>query len=225
MQAAVVGGVEARLRAHFTAAALNPGWQWPWDQTPTPTIDRSTGEWLRLDSGPIATVVAARPTRSGSYVATAIVDAASITRGAGAGIAAFGNRDNLLAVTIERRQEPPAAETQAGTLTIEVWQRRKTERRTLATATIPQQDLIHLRLAATDRTRFEFAVSSDGRTWKTLAGAEGGYLPPWDLSGPDRSPALRTAEVLGPVRRVHARTGFVTRAYPTTVSSWTLLRV
>ena len=54
----------------FTAAALNPGWQWPWDQTPPPTIDRSTGGWLRLDSGPIATVVAARPTRSGSYVAT-----------------------------------------------------------------------------------------------------------------------------------------------------------
>ena len=166
----------------FTAAALNPGWQWPWDQTPAPAIDRSTEGWLRLDSGPLAIVVAARPTRSGSYVATAIVDAASITRGAGAGIAAFGNRDNLLAVTIERRQEPAAAEPQAGTLTIEVWQRRKTERRTLATATIPQQDLIHLRLAATDRTRFEFAVSPDGRTWKTLAGAEGGYLPPWDLS-------------------------------------------
>ena len=196
----------------FTAAALNPGWQWPWDQTPTPTIDRSTGGWLRLDSGPIATVVAARPTRSGSYVATAIVDAASVTRGAGAGIAAFGNRDNLLAVTIERRQEPSTAETPAGTLTIEVWQRRKTERRTLATATIPQQDLIHLRLAATDRTRFEFAVSPDGRTWKTLAGAEGRIPAAMGPERTDRSPALRTAEVLGPVRRVQARTGFVKHA-------------
>ena len=87
-----------------------------------------------------------------------------------------------------------------------MWQRRKTERRTLATATIPQQDLIHLRLAATDRTRFEFAVSPDGRTWKTLAGAEGGYLPPWDLSvrialllsGPPKSSARFGAFTLEP---------------------------
>lgn len=166
----------------FTADALHPGWQWPWDQTPTPTIDPRTGGWLRLDTGPIATVAAARPTLSGTYVATATVDAAALTTGAVAGIAAFGNRDNLLAATIGRRRDIAVGEPQAETLEVAVWQRRNGERRTLATTTIPDGDLIHLRLAATDRTRFDFAVSPDGRTWKTLAGAEGGYLPPWDLS-------------------------------------------
>ena len=196
----------------FTAAALNPGWQWPWDQTPTPTIDRSTGGWLRLDSGPIATVVAARPTRSGSYVATAIVDAASITRGAGAGIAAFGNRDNLLAVTIERRQEPPAA----GDTGRHADDRGVAETKDRAPhagdghdpATGPDPSTARRDRQDTLRVRGESG-------WSHLEdpGWGGGRIPA--AMGPertDRSPPLRTAEVLGPVRRVQARTGFVTHA-------------
>ena len=62
------------------------------------------GGWLRLGTGTTAaTVVAARPTLTASYVATTVVDVASITAGARAGLAAFGNRDNVLAVTIEDR--------------------------------------------------------------------------------------------------------------------------
>jgi xylan 1,4-beta-xylosidase len=190
----------------FTGTALDPAWQWPWDQTPAPGIDRSTGGWLRLDIGAIPTVVAARPTLGSRYAATAVVDVTSITHAAVAGLAAFGNRNNMLAVTIDRTQQPAAGNTPAGGLTIGVWETRKGERRNLATATIPHHDRLHLRLAAKDRTRFEFAVSPDGRTWKTLAGAEGGYLPPWDLSvrvalvlvGPPKSSARFDAFSLSP---------------------------
>ena len=127
-------------------------------------------------------------------VATAIVDAASITAGARAGIAAFGNRDNLLAVTIERRQEPPAAETQTGTLAIEVWQTRRSERRTLATshepATGPDPSTALRDRQDTLRVRGESG-------WSHLedpGGAEGGYLPPgtWACGSRSSSRARRS---------------------------------
>ena len=121
--------------------------------------------------------IAARPTRGATYAATTVVDVASIAAGARAGLAAFGNRDNTLAVTVERVEE------QAGALlSVVVWQTQKGERRTLATTQVPLTPLLHLRLSAKDRTRFEFAVSPDGRTWKGVGGGEGEYLPPWDLA-------------------------------------------
>ena len=63
-----------------------------------------------------------------------------------------------------------------------VWQTQKGERRTLATIQAPAAPMLHLRLSAKDRTRFEFSVSHDGQTWKTVGGAQGEYLPPWDLA-------------------------------------------
>ena len=122
--------------------------------------------------------IAARPTRSASYEATTVVDVPSIGSGARAGLAAFGNRDNLLATSVERQDQHPPA----GALTVVVWQARKGERRTLATVPAGHTERLHLRLSATDRTRFEFAISPDGRSWKTVGGAEGEYLPPWDLA-------------------------------------------
>jgi hypothetical protein len=122
--------------------------------------------------------IAARPTRGANYVATTVLDTASIPSGAHAGLAAFGNRDNVLAVTVER----PDGKTPGGALTAVVWQTQKAERRTLATVPVSPTEQLHLRLIAKDRTRFEFAISPDGRTWTTVGGAEGEYLPPGDLA-------------------------------------------
>ena len=65
---------------------------------------------------PRSHAIAARPTLTGSYVATAVVDSASMTAGARAGVAAFGNRDNLLADlrrTLKRIPRVAAAECAA----------------------------------------------------------------------------------------------------------------
>ena len=100
----------AAVEDDFAGAALDPAWQWPWDQATPPSVDPAQGGWLRLGTGTTAaTVAAARPTLAGSYVATTVVDVASITAGARAGLAAFGNRDNVLAVTIEDPQRQSAA--------------------------------------------------------------------------------------------------------------------
>jgi xylan 1,4-beta-xylosidase len=175
------------LEDDFNKTAIDPGWQWPWDQTSAPSIEptsvlagrgRGRGGWLRLTTGTASIAIAARPTRDANYTATTAVDVASIAPGARAGLAAFGNRDNAIAVTVER-----AGEAATGTpLTVVVWQTQKGQRRTLATREVSTAPLLHLRLSAKDRTRFEFAVSPDGQAWKTVAGAQGEYLPPWDLA-------------------------------------------
>lgn len=158
----------------FRSRSLDPAWQWPWDQTDQPAVDPSREGWLRVSIGAAAPArplaVAARPTIAGTYTATAIVDAASIPAGARAGLAAFGNRDNLLAISIDG-------------LSVVVWQTHKGERKTLATERLETTGRVHLRLKASNRSRFDFAVSADGREWKTIGTqAEGGYLPPWDLA-------------------------------------------
>lgn len=165
----------------FSTGALDPSWQWPWDQPVLPVVEASGGGWLRLSapsSGAASSMaVAARPTLAGSYTATTVVDAASIAAGARAGLAAFGNRDNMIVLSVER----DSADTRALTLTLR--QVRKREQTTLATERLDAHGRVHLRLAATDRSRFDFAVSLDGQQWKAVgAQAEGGHLPPWDLA-------------------------------------------
>jgi xylan 1,4-beta-xylosidase len=162
----------------FNKAGIDPGWQWPWDQTSAPSIDAGRGGWLRLTTGSASMAIAARPTRAATYTATTVVDVASIGSGARAGLAAFGNRDNVLAATVERQEGNPSG----GALTLIVWQTQKGERRTLATVPTGPTAQLHLRLSAKDRTRFEFAISADGRNWKGVGGGEGEYLPPWDLA-------------------------------------------
>jgi beta-xylosidase len=166
----------------FTGRTLDPAWQWPWDQPVPPSVEPGRGGWLRIRTGTASLAVAARPTLAGSYIATAVLDAASISAGARAGVAAFGNRDNLLALTVEHPTgagEPHAPDG----LRVVVWRTQKGQASTLETDTVDGRGLVHLRFEATDRTRFKFAVSADGRNWKTLASdAEGSYLPPWDLA-------------------------------------------
>ena len=145
----------------FTGGTLDPGWQWPWDQPVPPAIEPAPGGWLRLRTGTANHAVAARPTSAGTYVANAILAPASVTAGARAGLAAFGNHDNLLAITIGR--PAPAGEPQSpDVLRVAVWRIQKGKETTLTTDTIENRGMVHLQLNATNRTRFKFAVSPTG---------------------------------------------------------------
>ena len=187
----------ASIEDDFTSQPLNPAWQWSWDQTDPPAVDPLAGGWLRLHTAASAPTrstlaIAARPTLVGTYTATTVVDASSLAPGARAGLAAFGNRDNMLALTIDR--PPPSGGTPTTrSLTLTVWQLQKGEAKTLATERMETSDLVHLQLKASDRTRFDFAISPDGQSWKIVAAqAEGGYLPPRVallISGPPNASA------------------------------------
>jgi xylan 1,4-beta-xylosidase len=188
--ASPLGKAQSRMTApvddDFARGPLDPAWQWPWDQPEQPKVDPSRDGWLRLVTGSVDSApkvaIAARPTIASSYTATTMVEVSSIASGARAGLAAFGNRDNMLAVSVERPQAPggsPATDA----LTIVVWQTQKGQAKTLASERLDARDRVYLQLKATDRTRFAFAVSPDGQQWRTVAAqADGGYLPPWDLS-------------------------------------------
>ena len=170
----------------FQKGALDPAWQWPWDQSERPTVHPSRGGWLQLRTAGAAAApgvaVAARPTRAGSYVATTTVDVSSISAGARAWLAAFGSRDNMIGISVEWPQAT-AGIAAVNRWTITVGETQKGGQKTLTTDVIEARQTVSLQLSATDRTRFDFAVSADGRPWKPVAvQAEGGYLPPWDLS-------------------------------------------
>jgi beta-xylosidase len=182
----VAGASGQSFQDDFQGRALDPAWQWPWDQADRPAIDSSRGGWLRLSGGNPSlretVLVAARPTLAGTYIAATVVDVDSLTAGARAGLSAFGSRDNMLAVSVERPSAPEGTTT-AGAVTIAVWQVQKGERRTLTTDRIGTRGRVYLQLKATGRSRFDFAASADGQQWQTIgAQAEAGYLPPWDLA-------------------------------------------
>ena len=178
------GSRPTRFRDDFTGGPLDPRWQWPWDQSPAPRVEDAR---LRLRTGSHPIAVAARQTAARTFTATAIVDVASVSAAGRAGLAVFGNRGNLIAVTLDRGADEPWP---SPSLKVSVWQTRKGESTTLGNDAIEASDRLHLRVDASEGTHFRFAVSADGRTWKTLTtGAEGGDLPPWDLG-------LRAALVL-----------------------------
>ena len=192
-------GPDREVVDELSGPALGPGWQWPWDRTPDYRfVAGSLVLRASADSGGSAVgTIVARPTRSADYTAIARLAAPGSSDGGMAGLAAYGDADNAIGVSI------------AGADLV-VWMREKGEQRTLASATVETGPTLDLRIVATEGRRFQFAYSTDGERWQALGEeADGGYLPPWDR-------AVRVAlAVGGPAGtegrfdwlRIEARTG------------------
>ncbi len=155
----------------FTGLRLAPGWHWPQANEPQATIKNG---WLHLApvadqaNNPIGAVFS-RTTTLGDYTATTLVDVSKLEAGALVGLAAYGNPENALGIAV-------------GDGKVVLWQREKNQHKQVAAIDAPKSSSLHLRLAASDGSRFSFAVSSDGKDWKEVGDAEGAYLPPWDLA-------------------------------------------
>jgi beta-xylosidase len=177
----------------FTEPELRPGWQWPQSNVPdfrvgrgslllTPTVDAS--------DNPTAAVLA-RTTTTGDYVATAVVDLQDMREGVTAGLAAYGDAENALGLSI-------------GHGVISVWLCEKNACRSVARGGLVgfagrRGRAVHLRMTAREGHLYRFATSSDGRTWQELGGEiDGSYLPPWDRG-------VRVALVAGGARGAAAR--------------------
>ena len=176
----------------FVGSSISPGWQWPWDRAPAITV--GTGSLsLRTTAAAgdtAAGAVVARPTRSGEYTATTRVLAPLSSGAAMAGLAAYGDADNAIGVSLTSG-------------TVVVWAREKGAQRSLASAAVEPGPSLDLRMVATEGRRFRFAYSTDGRAWRTLGEeADGGYLPPWDR-------AVRVALTAGGGPGVEARFDWV----------------
>ena len=182
----------------FTSRALHPLWQWPQANVPDYRVEPAGGGQLVLsptneaDGNPSAAVIA-RPTTSGDYVATAVVDLRGM-KGAGlAGLSAYGDAENALGVSADR----------GGGLIL--WRREKNAytfeaaRRGPASMQRRPLDSIHLRMRAREGHLYRFSASANGRTWIDLGEeVDGAFLPPWDRG-------VRVALVAGGTRGAAVR--------------------
>jgi xylan 1,4-beta-xylosidase len=174
--AAAPAGTGARDRAvrivdDFDSARLKPEWQWPWDRTPERTV-RAGVLTLRAsnrDPSIPADAIVARPAITGQYTATVRV-LRPANPAAFAGLSVYGNAGNAIGLSL------------AGSQVI-LWRREKGNQQTVATSDAPGTAAVQLRVSAIQGSRFQFAFSTDGRTWQDVgSNTEGGYLPPWDLA-------------------------------------------
>jgi beta-xylosidase len=151
------------LRDDFSGSSLAPGWQWLIGRKPAARI---AGGKLTLEAGagPASTV---QSIRVASFIAETSVDPATLTRGASAGLAVFGDPANHLALLTDGKK-------------IRVWSELKGQLRQAAEAEAAPGGVIRLRIACVDGRTFRFAVRGTG-PWTELGGAtDGSSLPPWD---------------------------------------------
>lgn len=162
-------GEETSFSDEFSTNTLAVSWQWFAGQKPTYTLK---GDRLHLYAQPekIGSVLAHR-TLTGDYVATTAIQKAFLPKGAQAGIAAIGDPENALGVSV-------------GNNKIVLWMTKKGENQVLAQANAPAAPSVQLRLSAIDGSQFSGAWSTDGTTWNELKSGTGAidasYLPPWD---------------------------------------------
>src|SRR5207248_2362544 len=77
----------------FSGAALSPAWQWPIGRRPNAHV---AGGKLALESDGQGSASAVQSVTAASYVAETLVDRATLSPGAFAGLAIFGDRVNHL---------------------------------------------------------------------------------------------------------------------------------
>lgn len=144
----------------FDAPTIAASWQWPQWNVPAFSLETAGGGRLRLSASdkkskdPLAAIIT-QPATSGSYAATTQINLAGMLQGAHAGLAAFGNRENALGITVGDGQ-------------IKVWQMVNKGQRTVASAKAAATRLMSLRMTAKDGERYRFAYSFDGKAWTPL---------------------------------------------------------
>ena len=158
----------------FKSPGLAAGWQWPQADKPVATVTTAGGGLLILKPArgrkdDPAGAVLARSTTTGDYTATTAIDLRRMKPGEVAGIAAYGDGENALGLSI-------------GPGNVSLWRREKNEHKSIKAITGARGGpVFHLRMTATGGNKFRFAFSSDAKNW-TDVGEEldGSYLPPWD---------------------------------------------
>ncbi|MDT5271444.1 MAG: xylan 1,4-beta-xylosidase [Acidobacteriota bacterium] len=182
----------------FKTRTLRPLWQWPQSNVPDFRVEPNGGGKLVLspaneaDGNPSAAVIA-RPTTSGDYVATAVVDLRGMKGAELVGLSAYGDAENALGVSVDS----------GGGLIL--WRREKNaytseaERRGPASMQRRPLDSIQLRMRAREGHLYRFSASANGQSWVDLGEeVDGAFLPPWDRG-------VRVALIAGGTRSAAGR--------------------
>jgi hypothetical protein len=114
--------------------------------------------------------VLAHSTVAADYVATTVIDIASLKPGVAAGLCAFGDEKNATGVFFRDGQ-------------IITWERHRGDHQELSRQTAPLGGKLSLRLTARLGYRFQMDVSATDDQWIPCGNAtEAKDLPPWDRS-------------------------------------------
>ena len=176
----------------FNSPTLRFGWQWLHNSVPSYRMSNGLLELSpnkSAEKDPVGGIMAYWTTR-GDYVATTMLDAASLKRGELAGVSAYGDAENALGAGLRDGK-------------VVVWRREKNEFRILWSDDAPRSKEVYLRLTARDGIYYDFAVSENGRDFRGVGFEQNGdYLPPWDRG-------VRVALTVGGAENASARFGFL----------------
>jgi beta-xylosidase len=168
-------GMKAKNAEHyfgddFNAAKIAPEWQWPHQNIPSFTVNEGN---LKItskgpDRDPLSAFIA-KPTTLGHYTATAVVNTSSLDKGARAGIAAVGNMNNALGISVLDQR-------------LIIWTRKNGKHDDIWSFDLLPGDIVQLKMVAHHGNSFSFYQSTDGKNWSLVGNPiNGEHLPPWDL--------------------------------------------
>ncbi len=150
------GAASLAFRDTFRSRRLNANWEWPFMRKPVVR----TGRGLRLIGSPrgrdrFDAGVLARRISSENYTATALLDRSALRGKAQGGIAAFRSEYEGIGLSASRDR-------------LTIWQRDRGKLKIRARRRAPRSRILQLRMRARGNT-FRFQVSTNGKTWRTVA--------------------------------------------------------
>ncbi|HEV7819622.1 MAG TPA: family 43 glycosylhydrolase, partial [Burkholderiales bacterium] len=147
----------------FSDSVLSPVWQWPIGQRPQVQVGASTAGWLELKVPSGATrdeAILAQRAPPGRYAVSTLVDIAQLHEGESAGLGAYANAQQLVALT--------AAD---GALTL--WSRENGRELVLARVAIGGAKQVSLRMIRTSEAGYRFAYKIAAEKWHTVVTLSG----------------------------------------------------
>ncbi|MDO7877082.1 family 43 glycosylhydrolase [Hymenobacter sp. ASUV-10] len=175
----------------FATATLAPTWQWPVEEKPNFAL--KSGQLQLTARATPGGAALGWPTTTANYTATTtLLNPQALPAGTRAGLAAHGDPNNLLALTVSGAK-------------LQLWERRAGKDNLLSETALPSAaSTIQLRLQTQAGNQYRFAWSTDGRAWTPMlpndAATNGQFLPPWDrgvrvgLVAQGATPALASFE-------------------------------
>lgn len=164
-----------KFEDEFTANKLGWDWQWPQHNQPRYKISSANGGTIQLapgdaKPGDLVGGVLAIKTTSGNYEAVTVLSRKQTKSGTVAGLSAYGDHENALGLAVKNT-------------TLTLWRRIRNKDETILSRDIPESASLHIKLTATQGSKFRYSISTDGQQWHQVGdevGLQGDYLPPWD---------------------------------------------
>jgi xylan 1,4-beta-xylosidase len=147
----------------FAAPVMSPAWQWPIGRRPHLVLAHDGGTGLELavpDVSETTEAVIGKRAPPGKYIATTLVDMGALRGGTSAGLAAYANAQQLLALTARDRQ-------------LTLWSREGGREMTLARVMIGASKSVQLRMVRTPEAGFRFSFRIDEGEWQPVVTASG----------------------------------------------------